>query len=146
MYSSIGNFFKKYEKEGYNVKENFQRNIETNNANPKKEESNASPSVWGPPFWFSLHVSSLYYPEEASPIVRERMNNRILAIPYEIPCSLCRPHASAHIEKHKDKLNDIVKGRDNLFKFYVDFHNAVNQRYNKKIWSYDEAKAYYSKK
>lgn len=102
------------------------------------------PRVWGPPFWFSLHVSAAHYPVQPSKIVRERMKNRILAIPYEIPCAACRPHASAFIEKHRDSLDQIVSGRDSLGRFYVDFHNAVNRRYNKPEWTYEQAYKKYS--
>jgi hypothetical protein len=104
------------------------------------------PKVWGPPFWFSLHVSSVYYPIEASPMVKERMKNRILAIPYEIPCEKCRTHAIAYIEENRDRLDNIVNGRESLGKFYVDFHNQVNKRYGKRIWTYEEAYKYYSGK
>jgi len=99
----------------------------------------SNPKVWGPPLWFSLHTSSVYYPENPSPIVKERIKGRILAIPYEIPCPTCKPHASAFIEKHRDNLDKIVSSRMGLFRFYVDFHNAVNARHNKPIMSYDEA-------
>jgi hypothetical protein len=98
------------------------------------------PRVWGPPFWFSLHVSSANYPIKASNLTRELMKNRIKALPIEIPCSACRPHAHAYVESRKEELDDICSGRDSLFRFYVDFHNAVNKRYNKPIMSYDEAR------
>lgn len=106
--------------------------------------SSSDPKVWGPPFWFTLHTSAVYYPLDPSPIVRERLKNRILAIPYEIPCAVCRPHAVAYIEKNKDRLDTIVSSRDELGKFYVDFHNQVNIRYNKPVWTYEQALKHYS--
>lgn len=110
---------------------------------PPPKSNQASPSVWGPPFWYTLHTSAAHYPISPSAIVRERMKQRILAIPYEIPCALCRPHASAFVENKKDVLDSIVASRENLIKFYVDFHNQVNKRYNKPLWTYDQAfKAY----
>jgi hypothetical protein len=114
---------------------------------PIKESyvSTVDPSVWGPAFWFSLHTSAAYYPENASPIVRERMKGRIMAIPYEIPCKNCQPHASAFIEKNRYRLDDIVSGRDQLGKFYVDFHNQVNKRYGKPEWTYEQAYDAYTK-
>jgi hypothetical protein len=104
----------------------------------------ADPTVWGPAFWFGLHVSAAHYPMNASPIVKERMKGRILALPYEISCGACKPHASAFIEKHKHRLDDIVSGRHKLGAFYVDFHNQVNKRHNKKEWTYEEAYKMYS--
>lgn len=102
------------------------------------------PKVWGPAFWFSLHTSAAHYPLEASPIVKERMKARILAIPYEIPCRACMTHASAFIEANRDRLDEIVSNRHSLGKFYVDFHNKVNKRYNKPEWTYDQAYKKYS--
>jgi hypothetical protein len=96
--------------------------------------------VWGPPFWFSLHVSSANYPLTASNLTRELMKNRILALPIEIPCSACRPHAHEYVESRRAELDNICSGRDSLFAFYVDFHNKVNERYGKPQISYDEAK------
>ena len=120
------------------------RNIE--NKFTPVEGSTHDPKVWGPPFWYTLHVSAAYYPLSASPIVRERMKNRILAIPYEVPCESCRSHASAFIEKNRDNLDDIVSSRDKLGKFYVNFHNQVNKRYGKREWTYGEALRKYGPK
>jgi hypothetical protein len=106
--------------------------------------STSDPKIWGPAFWFSLHVSAVHYPLEPSPIVKERMKARILAIPYEIPCSTCRPHAIAYIENKRDELDKVVSGRHELGKFYVDFHNQVNKRYNKPEWTYEQAYKVYS--
>ena len=98
------------------------------------------PRVWGRPFWFSLHSSAAHYPIKASNMVRDLMVGRLLALPIEIPCSRCRPHASAFIEANKNKLFYICSGRDKLFNFYVDFHNKVNERYGKPIMSYEQAR------
>lgn len=132
-------------------KEEFQDNTNLNDSNQinmtwkqEKDLSINNPRIWGPAFWFYLHVSSAYYPENPSQIVRDRMKGRILAIPYELPCASCRQHAIAFIESNRDKLDDIVSSNDKLFRFYVDFHNQVNSRYGKREWTYDEARTYYT--
>jgi len=101
------------------------------------------PRVWGPPFWFTLHNSAAYYPEKASQITIQRIKQRILSIPFELPCVDCRTHANNFINSRKDKLDDICSGRDSLFAFYVDFHNKVNERHNKPIMSLENAKKLY---
>lgn len=113
----------------------------TNNDNDIRTTTN--PKIWGPPFWKSLHLSATHYPENPTLIVKHHMKNRILAIPYEIPCNKCRIHALHFIEKHMDYLDQIVSNKHSLGKFYVDFHNQVNQRYNKPTWTYEQAYAYY---
>lgn len=128
------------------TKEKFQKSIESYQEKEKKFDlvSSSNPKIWGPPFWYTLHNSSLYYPENPSQIVRERMKNRILAIPYELPCASCRQHAISFIENSRYKLEDVVSTKDKLFKFYVDFHNQVNLRNGKEELSYDDAKKIYS--
>ena len=119
-------------------------NVSKSSSSSSLQNKKSDPKVWGPAFWFTLHTSSAFYPEKASPIVKERMKNRILAIPYEIPCSNCRVHAIDFIEKHRDKLDMIVSGKHSLGSFYVDFHNQVNKRYGKPIWTYEQAYKLYS--
>ena len=97
------------------------------------------PAYWGSVFWFTLHNSSISYPEVASPLFIERAKYFILGIPVMLPCDSCRDHATSYIEYHKDKLDVICNGRKNFFQFFVDFHNYVNARHGKKIFSYEEA-------
>lgn len=104
----------------------------------------SDPKIWGPPFWFTLHVSAVHYPENPSQIVRERMKQRILAIPYELPCSTCRPHALAFLDLYKNELDRVVSNKHELGKFYTEFHNQVNERYGKEKWTYEKVFQVYS--
>jgi hypothetical protein len=104
-----------------------------------KHKSTEEPSVWGPSYWFTLHNSAVYYPIKASPFFIERMKGFILGIPVMVPCEQCRDHATAYIESVYQNLEQIVSGRDSLFKFFVDFHNYVNKRLNKPEMSYQDA-------
>lgn len=106
---------------------------------------NTKPSVWGPPFWFTLHNGALNYPSLANPLYIERMKNFILGIPVMLPCHTCKDHAISFIEYHKDQLDYICAGRDKLFKFFVDFHNQVNIRHKKPEMSYEDAYKLYDK-
>jgi hypothetical protein len=105
-----------------------------------KNYSNMShPSVWGPAFWFTLHNGASKYPIDASPLTKERMKGFILGIPTMLPCAACKGHANDHIENNKYKLDDICSSREKLFKFFVDFHNIVNNKYGKPIVSVEDA-------
>lgn len=129
----IENFSKKEEDSG---NEPIQLNISF------KEEGIypiSSPQIFGPPLWFSLHNGAAHYPINPSPIARMQMKNIILGLPVLIPCKNCQNHATSHIEKYYDQLDDICSSRDKLFKFFVDFHNHVNKRYNKPVMSYEDA-------
>ncbi len=104
----------------------------------------SSPDVWGPSFWFTLHNGAIKYPLNASPIWAERMKGFILGMQVMIPCEKCADHAISYIESNYDRLDDIVSGRDKLFKFFVDFHNKVNERYGKAVMNYEDAYRLYS--
>jgi hypothetical protein len=109
--------------------------------------STSNPQFWGSSFWLILHNGALRYPEQATPLFITRMKGFIKGIPYMIPCHECKQHAIAFIDSRTDnELNEICSGRDKLFKFYVDFHNKINIRYNKPIMSYEDAYKLYSGK
>ncbi len=97
------------------------------------------PNVWGPIYWFNLHNSSNYYPINPSQKLKDITKNRILSIPYELPCHKCKIHSLEYINSRASELDTIVDSKDNLFKFYVDFHNKVNFSNGKRIISYEEA-------
>ena len=88
----------------------------------------SNPLVWGPAFWFSIHNGISNYPKNASKFWSNRMKNFIQGIPVMLPCEKCSNHAAAYIESKEDIINEAVKNKDKLFKFFVDFHNSVNKR------------------
>jgi hypothetical protein len=116
------------------------KNSVPSNSFSKPGKKNSDPDVFGPPLWFTLHNSSAYYPENASPVVVERMKGFILGLPYMIPCPECASHASQYIEENLDNLEVFTSGREMLFAFFCDFHNYVNTRLGKRVVSLEEAK------
>lgn len=134
-----------YVDESY-AEEHYKKEKETNkeeNKVVKKENNGNDPKVFGPPLWFSLHNAAAYYPENAAPLHAERMKNIIIGLPVLIPCETCKEHATNYIEENKHLLMDICKTKKDVFKFFVDFHNYVNERLGKKKFSYVEAQNLY---
>lgn len=109
-----------------------------------KNVNSSDPEVWGPSFWFSLHNGALKYPINPSPIWKERMKHFIIGIPVMLPCEKCSHHASSYIESQYKNLDDIVKNKDNLFTFFCNFHNIVNERLNKPQITIEEAYKLYN--
>jgi hypothetical protein len=72
------------------------------------------------------------------------MKDFILGMPIMIPCEECADHATAHIEANHSRLDEVTSGRQQLFNFFVDFHNLVNRRYGKPVMGYEEAFALYT--
>lgn len=104
-----------------------------------KYANTKDPEVFGPALWFVLHNSAAHYPEKASPIMANQMMGFIKGLPAMIPCASCKEHATAHIEANMANLPMICSGRNNLEKFFVEFHNYVNKRYGKPLFTVEQA-------
>lgn len=102
------------------------------------------PEVWGPAFWFSLHNGANQFPIEASPCIIDRTVGFIRGLPMMLPCVECKEHANRYIAEHDSELHTVCKTRNALFKFYVNFHNSVNERKGKPVMSLDDAKKLYN--
>jgi hypothetical protein len=125
------------------VNDNFEQNLNLNIEWKQAEKvTTSSPEVNGPPFWFTLHNGAAHLPKNISPISMARIRGFIDGIPEMQPCTVCSEHARAYIEKNRNEIDKMTTG-DEVFKFFVDFHNYVNKRLNKRIVSVEEAKVMY---
>lgn len=104
----------------------------------------SNPSVWGPGLWLFLHISSAHYPINPDKSTKEFAICTILGLPSSLPCANCSSHSKSYIESRKNQLGDICSSRMKYFNFFVDLHNFVNQRLNKKLYTYEEAWKMYS--
>ena len=108
--------------------------------------NSSSPDIFGPPVWFALHNGAAHLPKEISPISMSRIKSFIDGIPdMLVACANCSEHARAYIEGKKQVINNLKTG-DDVFKYYVDFHNFVNERFGKPIMGYETARKLYTGK
>lgn len=103
-----------------------------------------APEVWGESFWFVVHLGSMSAPEEIPPEKHEKYWGFIDGIPEMLACKKCAVHAREWVEQHRPQKDTICATRENLVKFYVDMHNAVNQRNGQPQLSVDEVKRKFS--
>jgi hypothetical protein len=92
---------------------------------------NLNPSQWGPYYWNMLHFMSSSYDNNPNPSVQSVMKNFIQSLPVFLPCKECQDHAF-HFIKSKN-LDKVVESRKDLFTFFFNFHNFVNERLGKPI-------------
>lgn len=112
----------------------------------EKQGTTSSPEIFGPPVWFTLHNGAAHLPKEISPISLTRIKNFIDGIPdMLVACANCSEHARAFIESRRPVINNLKSG-DDVFKFYVDFHNYVNEKLGKPIMGYETARKLHSGK
>lgn len=106
---------------------------------------NLEPSIWGPHYWATFHFISSTYDDNPNLSVQTTMKNFIQSIPVFLPCKECQDHAFNFI--NESNLNKAVSSRRNLFTFFFNFHNKVNERLNKPLMSiHDALKMYHAPK
>jgi hypothetical protein len=95
---------------------------------------------WQPITWIFFHSLSLEYDDS----YKEYYLKFFETFKTIIPCKICRNHYNENIDKDEFNLANNIN-KDRIFNWTIDLHNNVNKMHKKKIWSYDEAKLYYTK-
>lgn len=80
---------------------------------------------WGPALWFVIHMVALMYPSRPTPKERREMISFFVGLKDVLPCSECKKHYAAGLEKTDPRVFD---SRDSLFEWTVNFHQSVSDR------------------
>lgn len=101
------------------------------------------PSVWGPFFWHTMHISALGYPQKPSYGQKKAAKEFFEALVFLIPCPICREHYSQFLQQ--TPIAPSLDRREDLFKWTVDLHNSVNKQLGKPRFTEGESIAFYSR-
>lgn len=82
------------------------------------------PSVWGPFFWHTIHITALGYPKDPSYSDKKAAKEFYESLAQLLPCPICREHYATHLQKMP--LTPHLDRREDLFKWTVQLHNEVN--------------------
>lgn len=98
---------------------------------------NLDPSIWGPHYWATLHFMASTYDNHPNKSIQSTMKNFIYSLPVFLPCKECQDHAFDFIKT--SNLNKVIESRKDLFTFFFNFHNTVNQRLKKPLLKIEDA-------
>jgi hypothetical protein len=98
------------------------------------------PTVWGPFFWMTIHITALGYPSKPTYTEKRSAKQFFESLANLIPCPVCREHYKQHITKNP--ILPHLDNRSDLFKWTVELHNAVNEKLNKPKWTVQESLDY----
>lgn len=101
------------------------------------------PSVWGPIFWHTIHVTALAYPENPSYAQKRAAKEFYESLAHLIPCPKCRDHYQTHLQKMP--ITPHLDRRADLFRWTVEVHNTVNKMLEKPIVKEAEALQFYKR-
>ena len=101
-----------------------------------------SAEVWGPVVWTFLHTLAAKLKEDSFPVIRADIVGLIKTVCHEIPCPNCQEHASEYMSK---VYWDRIKCKKDLITMLWEFHNIVNMRLRKPLFSLEDCEARYQK-
>ena len=94
------------------------------------------PSVWGPQFWFILHIISFEYPENPTEIDKNIYYSFYSSLRDILPCEMCKKHYREFLHKHP--LMPFLDKKADFIQWVIDIHNQVNISLGKPVLSLDE--------
>jgi hypothetical protein len=98
-----------------------------------------TPAIWGPCGWRFLHFVTLGYPNNPTEEQRNKYKAFFLLLRDTLPCSVCANHYAENLKK-MPLTDDILKNKETLVKWLIDFHNIVNEMKGKKSIEYEDAR------
>ena len=90
--------------------------------------------IWGPPTWYLLHLWSFGFRRDNVLFYKEAFN----ILGNYIPCSTCRKHYNQYRKTHPIHWEYLT--RDDFIEWVFNFHNSVNKRLKKPLWTMDKLK------
>ena len=91
---------------------------------------------WGPSFWNVMHVVSHTFSKNPSEAERAELRQLFTLLISSVPCTTCKQDALSYLEAHMD--DDCFRSRETVVEFMNDFHNYVNEKLGKRVYSLDE--------
>ena len=98
-------------------------------------------TVWGPPFWFTLHTISINYPDKPDYVEKQQHLLFFESLKKILPCTICREHYKDFLKKKP--LSPYLDSKKALMRWVLDCHNNVNKINGEKTWTFEEMKKYY---
>jgi hypothetical protein len=100
-----------------------------------------SKQMWGNACWYLFHtLAEKLKPDCDSEVQTILFHFKQLC--FNLPCMECSKHATEILQRVK---LDNVKTRNNIKQMLLEFHNMVNKKINKPIFSMDECDKLYAK-
>ena len=98
--------------------------------------------LWGRSTWIFLHTLAEKINENFYINNKYALLDMVRKICYSLPCPYCANHASMFINNVSIKN---IPDKKSFGKMLFEFHNSVNKRENKPLYSYDNLKKYKEK-
>ena len=99
-------------------------------------------SVWGPAIWYLFHTLAFKMKNQHFNELKNSLLDFFVLISANLPCPECTEHAQQET-RNLDKSK--ITNKKELCIYFLNFHNKVNSRTKKKIFTIEEYVAKYKK-
>jgi hypothetical protein len=99
-------------------------------------------SVWGPAVWYLFHTLAFKIKNDKFNEMKNSLLDFFVLISANLPCPECAEHAQQET-RNLDKSK--ITNKKELCTYFFNFHNKVNARTKKKIFTMEEYIAKYNK-
>ena len=99
-------------------------------------------SVWGPAVWYLFHTLAFKIKNDKFNEMKNSLLDFFVLISANLPCPECTEHAQQET-RNLDKSK--ITNKKELCTYFFNFHNKVNARTKKKIFTMEEYIAKYNK-
>lgn len=96
-------------------------------------------NIWGPRFWFALHMTAITYPENPTELDRNNARAFVEAFIKVIPCAKCRTHFDKIVAD--DPIN--LESRASFMEWTWRIHNKANHDNGGREFSRDQTNDYF---
>jgi hypothetical protein len=99
-------------------------------------------AIFGPAFWFTIHITSFNYPVNPSEVDKKNYDEWLRSIGKILPCSYCREKFQSNLElAHYTKKS--LESRDSFSRFCYKLHCIVNNMLGKSSPTFKEVRCKY---
>jgi len=92
-------------------------------------------SVWGPAIWYLFHTLAFKMKNQHFNEMKKSLLSFFVLVSANLPCPECTEHAQQET-KNLDKSK--ITNKKELCTYFLNFHNKINARTNKKIFTIQE--------
>ena len=92
-------------------------------------------SVWGPAIWYLFHTLAFKMKNQHFNEMKNSLLSFFVLVSANLPCPECTEHAQQET-KNLDKSK--ITNKKELCTYFLNFHNKINARTNKKIFTIQE--------
>ena len=97
-----------------------------------------NPAIWGRHAWNFMHLVTMGYPEYPTEADKQHYYDYLSQLRFVLPCSKCRNGYTDHLVQYP-LTEQVLSSRNDLVKWGIDLHNAVNINTGKPQLSYPVA-------